>query len=559
MESPSQELIPSSSVAPSSSVTPSSSSATKRRRAITDADRQRVRKRNKDHPAQQADLAAWFYQETGHQLTQGQISTVLSSKYEYLDFLDKKKDKKQLVTKRASKGDWPDLEAALFEWQQRMQKKKAVITGEILKAQAAKLWASLPQYEGKEAPKFSNGWLEGFQWRFNLREYVQHGEASSAAINTPDSQEQMQVVRDLSKEYGPKDTYNMDETGLFWKLTPERTLATEAGSGGKKSKDRLTLAFTCNGVGDKEDVWVIGRSKNPRCFKNINQRLLRIQYRYNKSKWMTGMIMEEYLRWFNNKMYSQGRKVLLLLDNFSGHELGVQLIGGKQGLSNVRIEWLPPNTTSHWQPLDQGIIASFKLQYRRLWISYMLRQYESDKDPNQTVTLLKAIQWTRVAWNDTVTKECIKKCFWKSTVFKKPANQEVIAREDSEQEQRAELQVQITALPGIIDPLLIDEFIEPSQEVIEDDDEDIFASVVERYSAEKEGEEEPIEEGDIEVEKVPIREAIRALETLKLWEIQQENGEISALQTLEQIGRRIQQNKLQSIKQTTLHSFFQRN
>jgi hypothetical protein len=74
--------------------------------------------------------------------------------------------------------------------------------------------------------------------------------------------------------------------------------------------------------------------------------------------------MEDYLRWFNNKMSSQGKKVLLLLDNFSGHELGVQLVRGKQGLSNVQVEWLPPNTTSHWQPLDQGIITSFKLQYR---------------------------------------------------------------------------------------------------------------------------------------------------------------------------------------------------
>ena len=40
----------------------------------------------------------------------------------------------------------------------------------------------------------------------------------------------------------------------------------------------------------------------------------------------------------NNKMKIQGRKVLLLLDNFSGHEVGVQLVGGKQGLLNVRIE-----------------------------------------------------------------------------------------------------------------------------------------------------------------------------------------------------------------------------
>jgi len=62
---------------------------------------------------------------------------------------------------------------------------------------------------------------------------------------------------------------------------------------------------------------------------------------------MTGIIMQEYLIWLDNKMRAQQRKVLLLLDNFSGHELGVELVGGKEGLDNVRIEWLPPNTTSH--------------------------------------------------------------------------------------------------------------------------------------------------------------------------------------------------------------------
>jgi hypothetical protein len=76
---------------------------------------------------------------------------------------------------------------------------------------------------------------------------------------------------------------------------------------------------------------------------------------------MTGLICKEYLWWLNTKIKGEGRKVLLLMDNFSGHELAVQLVGGLQGLSNVRIVWLPPNTTSKWQPMDQGIIASFKL------------------------------------------------------------------------------------------------------------------------------------------------------------------------------------------------------
>jgi hypothetical protein len=149
----------------------------------------------------------------------------------------------------------------------------------------------------------------------------------------------------------------------------------------------------------------------------------------------------------------------------------------------------------------------------------MLRQYELDKDPNKTITLLKAIQWTRIAWHDIVTQDCIKKCFWKSTVLKKPTDQETRPIEDSEEEQRIELQAQIEALPGIIDTLSINEFLEPIEEEINDNDEDIFTSIVDRYSKDEEGEEEPIEEGDIEVEKVPIQEAIKALETLKLWEI----------------------------------------
>ena len=38
-----------------------------------------------------------------------------------------------------------------------------------------------------------------------------------------------------------------------------------------------------------------------------------------------GIICKEYLRLLNNKMRGEGRNVLLTIDNFSGHELGVSL------------------------------------------------------------------------------------------------------------------------------------------------------------------------------------------------------------------------------------------
>jgi hypothetical protein len=123
----------------------SSSVIPKKRTAVTDNDRIRLRKRHREHPCQQTDLINWFYQETGHRLDQSQVSRILSSKYDSLDDLDQKKEKKRLQSQRTSAGDWPELEAALYEWQQRIQKKKdAVITGDILKEQAAKLWNALP-------------------------------------------------------------------------------------------------------------------------------------------------------------------------------------------------------------------------------------------------------------------------------------------------------------------------------------------------------------------------------------------------------------------------------
>src|SRR5271167_3304600 len=97
------------------------------------------------------------------------ISKALGAQYNYLDPLNPKVDKKALKAVRSSTGNWPNLKGALFEWQQRIQDTDAIITGDILKAQAAKLWRCLLQYSETEEPKWSNGWLEGFQKRFKIK------------------------------------------------------------------------------------------------------------------------------------------------------------------------------------------------------------------------------------------------------------------------------------------------------------------------------------------------------------------------------------------------------
>jgi hypothetical protein len=56
-------------------------------------------------------------------------------------------------------------------------------------------------------------------------------------------------------------------------------------------------------------------------------------------------------------MRGEGRHVLLLIDNFSGHFIQYQP-------TNVQIEFFEPNLTSFIQPLDAGIIRCVKAHYR---------------------------------------------------------------------------------------------------------------------------------------------------------------------------------------------------
>jgi hypothetical protein len=47
---------------------------------------------------------------------------------------------------------------------------------------------------------------------------------------------------------------------------------------------------------------------------------------------------------------------------------------------------------------------------------------------------------------------------------------------------------------------------------------------------------EEVEECDIEIEKIFTAEALKALETIKLWEMQQEDGQATTLQALDLEG-----------------------
>jgi hypothetical protein len=108
-----------------------------------------------------------------------------------------------------------------------------------------------------------------------------------------------------------------------------------------------------------------------------------------------------------------GRSVLLLRDNFSAHQSALQSVK----LKNVKVVFLPPNTTSVSQPCDQGIIHALKCYYRRTYIRWCLEKWEEKKSSVQEINLLRAIRWIMSSWEMEVTGETLANCFLKSRVM----------------------------------------------------------------------------------------------------------------------------------------------
>ncbi|XP_070352500.1 tigger transposable element-derived protein 1-like [Equus asinus] len=107
--------------------------------------------------------------------------------------------------------------------------------------------------------------------------------------------------------------------------------------------------------------------ENPRAFKHINKHTLPGYCWRNKKSWMTQLLSQDVLLIYyaskiekycleNNIPF----KILLIVDNEPKHR---PFIGNLH--PNIKAVFLPPNTTSFIQPMEQGVIAAFKACHLR--------------------------------------------------------------------------------------------------------------------------------------------------------------------------------------------------
>ena len=75
----------------------------------------------------------------------------------------------------------------------------------------------------------------------------------------------------ILSSYNLQEIFNADEFDLFLQALPNRTLELkgEKCTCGKYSKVRLNEMSAASAMGEKLPLLVIGKSKNPRFFKNV--------------------------------------------------------------------------------------------------------------------------------------------------------------------------------------------------------------------------------------------------------------------------------------------------
>lgn len=118
----------------------------------------------------------------------------------------------------------------------------------------------------------------------------------------------------------------------------------------------MTILLCSNNTGEKYTHLILGKLISIWFLKNQNLLDISVAYDSSKNAWMTRNIVLNWFLWLNMYMKNNYRKICLLIDNTSSHDI-------EETLKNVDLLYLPPNTTSFLQLCDQSIIKSLKEKF----------------------------------------------------------------------------------------------------------------------------------------------------------------------------------------------------
>lgn len=291
--------------------------------------------------------------------------------------------------KRKTSAEIVAMERYLSIWINRKESEGVPLDKKSIMEQAKIFYVMICKKNGvaPSAFKASSGWLYRFLRRKGIRNVRLTGEGHSA--DEVAAQQFPEYLKEVIQEegYHPDAIYNCDEAGLFYKRMPKSTFVAKKvkqARGRKADKTRITVMFCVNASGShKMKPLVIHTARHPRSFNHLSDmRDAPVYWRASPKGWMRGTVMTE---WFQSCFIPDARrrcrqdgrefKVLLTMDNCPSHP---SFLNGLD--PNVQVVFLPPNTTSLIQPLDQEIIACVKARYHMTVFQELRNSTASQQD-----------------------------------------------------------------------------------------------------------------------------------------------------------------------------------
>ncbi|KAI5250654.1 DDE-domain-containing protein [Aureobasidium subglaciale] len=355
----------------------------------------------------------------------------------------------------------------------------------------------------------------------------------------------------IASQFSPSDIYICDETKLFWNQRPDRRhLASETA--------QILNMLCCNADGsDKLPLWLIGTHQSPRAFDlaGINVNALNCVWKADNSAELQFVVMRDWLRRFDKRM--AGRRVLLFLDDLTVHQDVIESFRStQQPLQNTIVYRLPPNSPERFHQPVKGIVRTFKAHYRKKWLRHMTDQIGLGRDPLKTTNVLHAVRWAIQAWQST-SSSAINSCWMHSTLISStqdtPPNpsSELVIPETLEL--TLEIQTLLDRLRQQNDIRLhstINDFIDPREEEYKDT---ISSAVTPAFMTRPNY--EPNEEPD-QSSRVTVKEALKALETLRKFEEQAADEQVTLIQRLDEHEERLRRKQREIERQESMSTLF---